>query len=80
MRPRDWRKRVGISQDDLGIQLGLQSRGRVSELERGIVAWPTDLAIRMDRLSAGAVTVAELRPDLHDVRVIRPDQAEGAGA
>jgi len=30
-------------------------------------------AIAVDRLSGGAVPVAELRPDLHDVRVIQPE-------
>lgn len=61
---------MGWSLNDLSIQLGLQSKGRVSLLERGVERWPTDLAIAMDRLSRGSVPIAELRPDLHDVRVV----------
>ena len=45
----------------------------ISTLESGADRWPTDLAIAVDRLSHGAVPVAELRPDLHDVRVIHPE-------
>ncbi len=73
MRLAQWRKSQGLSQERLAIQLGLRSKGRVSRLERGADPWPIDLAIAMDRISGGAVTVAELRPDLHDVRVIQPE-------
>jgi len=48
----------------------LKSPGRLSTLESGADKWPTDLAIALDRLSAGELPVATLRPDLHDVRVI----------
>lgn len=68
-----WRKSKGLSQRALAIRLGLQSPGRISTLESGADRWPTDLAIAIDRLSGGAVPVAELRPDLHDVRVIQPE-------
>ena len=72
MNPRAWRESKGLSQEDLAIQLGLRSKGRISRLERRAERWPTDLAIAVDRLSGGVVTVAELRPDLHDVHVIHP--------
>lgn len=71
MDVRSWRKSKGWRLEDLGIQLGLQSKGRVSRLERGVERWPTDLAITVDRISLGEVPVATLRPDLHDVRVVR---------
>ena len=70
MKPSNWRKSKGMSQADLAVRLGIASRGRISTLESGADQWPTDLAIAMDRLSQGEVPVAELRPDLHDVRVI----------
>ena len=34
----------------------------------------TDLAIAIDRLTDGEVPVSSLRPDLHDVRVLKPGQ------
>ncbi|WP_427792227.1 hypothetical protein [Brevundimonas diminuta] len=68
-----WRESKRLSQEDLAIQLGLRSKGRISRLESRADRWPTDLAIAVDRLSRGAVPVAELRPDLHDVRVIQPE-------
>lgn len=74
----EFRSREGISQLELAIQLGLRSKGRISRLETGAAIWPTDLAIQMDRLSKGKVPVAQLRPDLHDVRVLH--DAEGAAA
>lgn len=73
MKPAHWRKSKGMSQTKLAERLGLASRGRVSDLENETVTWPTDLAIAMDRLSEGQVTVADLRPDLSDVRVIQPE-------
>lgn len=74
----EFRKSEGLSQEDLAIQLGLQSKGRISTLETGAATWPTDLAIQMDRLSKGKVPVAQLRPDLHDVRVIHDGQGAAA--
>ena len=74
MRLTQWRERAGLTQEELAIQLGLRSRGRVNTLERGREPWPAELAVKIDRLTAGEVTVADLRPDLADVRVLRPGQ------
>lgn len=71
---RTWRLSKGWSQGDLGLRLGIRSKGQVSRLERG-VGVTTDLAIAIDRLTSGEVPVAALRPDLHDVCVL---QMEGA--
>lgn len=51
-------------------KLGLRSKAQISGFETGSVTPSADLAIAIDRLTQGAVPVAELRPDLHDVRVI----------
>ncbi|WP_287011348.1 helix-turn-helix transcriptional regulator [Brevundimonas sp.] len=72
-----WRRSKGWSQAELAVKLGLRSKGHVSRLESGNGV-TTDLAIAIDRLSAGEVPVAQLRPDLHDVRVLH--DAEGAPA
>lgn len=69
MSLKTWRKSKGWSQAELGNRLGLGSKGHVSRLESG-VGVTTDIAIAIDRLSKGDVPIAELRPDLHDVRVI----------
>lgn len=68
-----WRKSNGLTLEQTAAQAGIQSKGRMSRIERGIERCPTDLAIAIDRLTQGAVSVAELRPDLHDVRVIQPE-------
>lgn len=56
----------------MAFALRLKSKSHISRLEAG-VGVTTDLAIAIDRLSQGKVTVAGLRPDLHDVRVIQPE-------
>ncbi|WP_286950547.1 MULTISPECIES: helix-turn-helix domain-containing protein [Brevundimonas] len=68
-----WRKSKGLTLEQTAARAGIQSKGRMSRIERGIERCPTDLAIAIDRLTQGAVSVAELRPDLHDVRVIQPE-------
>lgn len=78
MKLAAWRKSVRMSQADLAKRLGLKSRGHISSLENGAERVSADIAISIDRLSDGAVPVAALRPDLHDVRVIR--QHDGAPA
>jgi transcriptional regulator with XRE-family HTH domain len=75
----NWRKSKGWSQADLAARLGLRSKAQISGFETGVLAPKADIAIAIDRLSCGAVPVAELRPDLHDVRVIRPAHS-GASA
>jgi transcriptional regulator with XRE-family HTH domain len=72
MNLKSWRKSKGWSQAELGSRLGLESKGHVSRLESG-VGVTTDIAIAMDRLSEGQVTVADLRPDLSDVCVIQKE-------
>jgi DNA-binding XRE family transcriptional regulator len=62
---------------DLASKVGLKSRGQIADIERGRETPSAEIAIKIDRLSGGLVPVHELRPDLHDVRVVRP---EGASA
>lgn len=52
--------------------LRLKAKSHVSRLEAG-QGVTTDLAIAIDRLSRGQVTVADLRPDLQDVRVVQSE-------
>ena len=69
---KSWRISEKWSQSRLADHLGLRSRGQVSDIERGRESVSAEIAIKLDRLSSGKVTVRELRPDLHDVRVVRP--------
>jgi len=71
----EWRRRSGLTQADLANRLGFKSRAHVSALESGAERVSAEIAIAIDRLTAGEVPVADLRPDLHDVRVL---QLEGA--
>ena len=74
----DWRELKGLSQGDLAEAVGLRSRAQISDIERGRQKASADLAIRIDRLTGGAVPVRILRPDLHDVRVIQPSNSDAA--
>lgn len=73
----NWRKTKGLSQADVAIQLR-RTKGRISTLEAGDETWPVELAIAVDRLTKGEVPVAQLRPDLHDVRVVQPESGAQA--
>lgn len=74
----NWRKSRGWSQSDLAAQLGLRSKAQICGFETGTLVPKADIAIAIDRLSNGQVPVSELRPDLHDVRVIHPPHNEPA--
>ena len=67
------RKTRNWSQDDLARLLGLSSRGHISDWENGRERVPAEHAIAIDRISGGECTVADLRSDLHDVRVIHAE-------
>lgn len=68
-----FRAEKGWPQQRLAERLGLKSRGRVGDIERGAEQASAELAILMDRLSEGTVPVRLTRPDLHDVRVVQTD-------
>lgn len=73
-----WRKTRALSQASLAEALGLRSKAQISGIETGAVTPTAELAIRIERLTLGAVSVAQLRPDLKDVRVVRSDDAGAA--
>lgn len=78
MRLKSFRIARNWSQLDLAGQLGLKSRGQIADIENGKERPSADIAIKIDRLSAGVVSVRELRPDLHDVRVLQPESGAAA--
>lgn len=73
-----FRRSRGWSQAELARRLGISSRGHISDWETGKERVPAEHAIALDRLSDGALPVASLRPDLHDVRVVRTAAAPEA--
>lgn len=79
MSLRTWREHHGLTQAELARRLGLRSKGHVSRMETGAERVSADQAIAIDRLTAGEVPVRELRPDLHDVRVLRAGEPEPSG-
>lgn len=75
MQLRPWRKREKISQTALAAAIGLKSHAQIADFESGRQRLSAENAIAIDRLTSGEVPVRELRPDLHDVRVIRAPEA-----
>lgn len=62
-----------LSLEAFAAELGLSSKGQVSEIERG--ARPSvRVALEIERLSEGAIDAATLNPDVARVR-----QADGRG-
>lgn len=80
MDVKSWRVSEKLSQSRLADHLGLRSRGQVADIESGRERASAEIAIKLDRLTRGKVPVHEVRPDLHDVRVVRSDAEAQASA
>ena len=80
MRLSEWRKSKGWPQAAVAERLGLSSKSQTSGYETGALPPTVEIAIAIDRLTDGAVRVADLRPDLQDVRVIHSAAAEAGVA
>ncbi|WP_376751998.1 helix-turn-helix transcriptional regulator [Brevundimonas nasdae] len=72
MDVKTFRISKGWSQNVLARHIGLRSRAQVSDIENSRERASAEVAIKLDRLSKGLCPVREVRPDLHDVRVIQP--------
>lgn len=64
-----YRRELGLSQEDLALQLGLSatSKGWISEIETGARPASLRLALKIERWSSGAVSAAELSPIAADL-------------
>ncbi len=60
MTPENFRKERGLTQDQLGEQLGGLSKAYISGLESGRVPWPLELALKMQLISEGLVLADDL--------------------
>lgn len=67
MTPALFRKSLKLSQADLARELGVRSKGYISDLESGRQPWPLKLALKLERLSAGAVPAASICPEAADL-------------
>lgn len=60
MDPVSFRKSKNWSQARLAEELGVRSRSYMSELESGKQGWPLRLALRLQKISEGAVPAASI--------------------
>lgn len=56
------RKELGLSLEAFGQELGLSSKGQVSQIERGDIGCSVNVALQIERLSAGRISAAALNP------------------
>lgn len=64
MGTESYRKRENLTLAAFAGRLGLRSRGYLHSLETGRQKWPLELALKVEAITAGQVTAAQLRPDL----------------
>lgn len=66
-----YRRENKLTLQAMAERIGLSSKGRMSRIETGRERCPTDLAIAIDRATGGKVAIADIRPDLQDVCIVR---------
>lgn len=80
MTPESFRKERGLTQEQLGEELGGFGKTYISGLETGAVAWTVELALKMQLISGGIVRAADLVPQEKRELIEQFDRApEGAG-
>ena len=57
-----YRRLKGLSQERAATELGLKSKGHLSNLEHGRAAFSLDLALRIEEWSGGQVAAVDLLP------------------
>ena len=62
-----FRKRLGLTQEALASEIGLNHPASVSALETGKDAPSLEMALRIEVFSKGEVRAADLRPDLAEL-------------
>lgn len=58
------RKDLGLSQEQFARRLGLNSKGHISQLERGDASCSVETALKIESLSEGRVPASSLNPDI----------------
>lgn len=70
----------GQTGEEFGARIGL-SKGKVSELERGLFPCSPDVALAIEKLSGGRIDAAELNEVVARARhPVAPSTPEGAGS
>ncbi|WP_242913493.1 helix-turn-helix domain-containing protein [Brevundimonas pishanensis] len=75
MKLGTYRRTNNLTLQAMAARVGLASKGRMSRIERGQERCPTDLAIAIDRATDGEVTIADVRPDLRDLCILREQRS-----
>lgn len=74
----DFRKSLGLSQEECAKALGLQSKGHISDVENGVKPASLRLALKIEKWSAGRVAAETLSPEARDIAATRPTRRRGA--
>lgn len=79
MKIVDLRKEMGLSLEAFADRIGLQSKGRMSIIEREN-SCSLAVALRIEALSGGRIDAADLSEDVHAARLAIVDSADNAAA
>lgn len=78
------RLQLGLTQEEFGARIGLQTKGSVSLVERGLKAVSPDVALAIETLSAGAIDASSLNEIIAKARGVEwagvhglPNSADG---
>ena len=71
MDVRTLRIQRGLTLDQLATLLGMRSRGRLSEMERGEKPVPVHLALKIETWSGGLISASSLNSDVAAVETAR---------
>jgi transcriptional regulator with XRE-family HTH domain len=74
------RKARGLSQEQLARELGLRSKGYISDIESGRQRASLKLALKIEKWSDGQVKAADLCPADADLLTTVPPTTAGASA
>jgi DNA-binding XRE family transcriptional regulator len=62
------RKELGLTLDELAEQLGISSKGYLSQIERGVIDCSLSIALRIEEFSGGRIDAASLSRDVSMAR------------
>jgi len=62
------RKELGLTLDELAEQLGISSKGYLSQIERGVIDCSLSIALRIEEFSGGRIDAASLSRDVNMAR------------
>lgn len=72
MNLAEFRKSLGLSQEECAAALGLRSKSHICGIEKGARDASPELALKIERWSNGRVQAASLSGKVRDVAGVRP--------